>query len=129
MNAALKSGFVVVLSVGVCAIVFLSSRRTEERGNMAKFVGVDFEVFGRVQGVFFRKYTQKKAEELSLKGWCMNTDDNTVTGRIEGEKSKVEIMKEWLRKTGSPQSAITKTDFKNEQEIPEINFPNFSVRR
>ncbi|XP_015114109.1 acylphosphatase-2 [Diachasma alloeum] len=129
MNAALKSGLLVVLSAGLCGFVFLSGRKTEEKGNMAKLVGVDFEVFGRVQGVFFRKYTQKKAEELSLKGWCMNTDQSTVTGRVEGEKSKVEMMKDWLRKTGSPQSAIDKAEFKNEQEITEISFPNFSIRR
>lgn len=30
---------------------------------------ISFEVHGRVQGVFFRKHTQKKAKELGLVGW------------------------------------------------------------
>uniref|UniRef100_A0A0C9R1Q2 acylphosphatase n=1 Tax=Fopius arisanus TaxID=64838 RepID=A0A0C9R1Q2_9HYME len=129
MNATLRRGLLVVLSTGVCLVLLLSRWKTEEKGNMSKLVAIDFEVFGRVQGVFFRKYTQKKAEELSLKGWCMNTNQNTVTGRIEGEKSKIEMMKKWLRETGSPQSAIDKAEFKNEQEITEISFPNFSIRK
>ena len=36
-------------------------------------VAVDYEVFGRVQGVFFRKYTNDKANTLSLRGWVKNT--------------------------------------------------------
>ena len=31
-------------------------------------IHLDFEVFGKVQGVFFRKYTQKKGNELGLRG-------------------------------------------------------------
>ncbi|XP_060575297.1 acylphosphatase-1-like [Ruditapes philippinarum] len=46
-----------------------------EGGNL---VSVDFEVFGKVQGVFFRRYTQKKAKELHIVGWVMNTHRGTV---------------------------------------------------
>ena len=34
-------------------------------------------------GVFFRKYTQKKAQELGLVGWVMNTDKGTVKGEAQ----------------------------------------------
>ncbi|XP_033149984.1 acylphosphatase-2 [Drosophila busckii] len=44
-----------------------------------------FEVFGIVQGVFFRKHTQAKAKQLGLGGWCMNTREGTVKGVIEGK--------------------------------------------
>ena len=40
---------------------------------MARLVAVDYEVFGRVQGVFFRKFTNEKAESLGLRGWVKNT--------------------------------------------------------
>ena len=40
---------------------------------MSGLVSVDYEVFGRVQGVFFRKYTAKQANALKLNGWIMNT--------------------------------------------------------
>ena len=43
-----------------------------------------FEVFGKVQGVFFRKYTQAKARELDLAGWCLNTDRKSVQGAACG---------------------------------------------
>ncbi|XP_043518655.1 acylphosphatase-1-like isoform X1 [Frieseomelitta varia] len=96
---------------------------------MSKLVGVDFEVYGRVQGVFFRKYTQKRGTELGLKGWCMNTDNGTVVGRLEGSESKVEEMKNWLRYTGSPQSAIDKTEFRNQQEISQPTFASFEIKK
>ncbi|XP_031847868.1 acylphosphatase-1 [Nomia melanderi] len=96
---------------------------------MSKLVGVDFEVFGRVQGVFFRKYTQKRGKELGLKGWCMNTSQGTVVGRLEGEKEKVEEMKNWLRYTGSPQSAIDKAEFRGEKEISQASFSDFDIKK
>ena len=54
-------------------------------GVAQKLVSVHFEVYGKVQGVFFRKYTQARAEELNLKGWIRNTSRRTVEGDIEGQ--------------------------------------------
>ena len=34
---------------------------------------VDFEIFGKVQGVYFRKHTKSKAVKLGIKGWVKNT--------------------------------------------------------
>ena len=36
-------------------------------------VALEYEVFGRVQGVFFRKFTNEKAQSLGLRGWVKNT--------------------------------------------------------
>ena len=36
-------------------------------------VALEYEVFGRVQGVFFRKFTHEKAQSLGLRGWVKNT--------------------------------------------------------
>lgn len=49
----------------------------------------NFEVFGRVQGVFFRKYTMMKANELGIFGWCKNTNNNTVIGELEGIEENI----------------------------------------
>ncbi|XP_039955950.1 uncharacterized protein LOC120771808 isoform X1 [Bactrocera tryoni] len=49
----------------------------------------NFEVFGKVQGVFFRKHTEKQAKLFGLRGWCMNTSQGTVRGQMEGELDKV----------------------------------------
>ncbi|CAG4974999.1 unnamed protein product [Parnassius apollo] len=90
---------------------------------------VDFEVFGRVQGVFFRKYTKQQADKLGLRGWCMNTSKGTVQGQIQGPSDNVESMMQWLRSTGSPSSQIEKAEFKNEKEVSEYSFNDFSIRK
>ena len=89
---------------------------------------VDFEVFGRVQGVFFRKYTQSKAKSLDVRGWIRNTQKLTVQGEIEGDISNVENMKTWLRTEGSPSSRIDRAVFKNEKEIQEYSYKGFSIK-
>ena len=45
---------------------------------------LEYEVFGKVQGVFFRKYTKKEADKLKLTGWVMNTEKGTVVGVADG---------------------------------------------
>lgn len=47
---------------------------------------LQFEVFGRVQGVSFRAYTRKQAVSIGLTGWCRNTDAGTVVGVLEGQE-------------------------------------------
>lgn len=74
---------------------------------------VEFEIFGKVQGVYFRKFTQAKAKSLSLGGWVMNTARGTVVGCVEGPQETVETMVHWLRTTGSPRSKILNANFTN----------------
>ncbi|XP_012058596.1 PREDICTED: acylphosphatase-1-like [Atta cephalotes] len=105
------------------------SRSAGEEMEMSRMLAVDFEVFGIVQGVFFRKYTQKRSKELGLKGWCMNSPNGTVIGHMEGTKAQINEMKQWLRYVGSPQSRIDKTEFRNEKEISKPSFINFEVRK
>ena len=61
-------------------------------------------VSGRVQGVFFRQNTLKKAEELGVLGWIKNLPDGRVEAVFEGEKEKVERMVDWEKK--GPVSAL-----------------------
>ena len=44
-----------------------------ESSSSAPLVRCSFEVFGKVQGVFFRKYTKAQAQALGVTGWCRNT--------------------------------------------------------
>lgn len=89
----------------------------------------DFEVFGKVQGVYFRKYTQLQGRKLNLVGWVQNTEHDTVEGYMEGERTNVDQMKEWLQKTGSPSSKVTKVQFKNEKSISKLTGNIFEIRR
>ncbi|XP_055857201.1 acylphosphatase-2-like [Episyrphus balteatus] len=94
-----------------------------------KLLALDFEVFGIVQGVFFRKYTEKQAKSLGVRGWCMNTDDGTVKGQLEGELNKINEMKHWLQTKGSPQSRIDKAVFSEAKEIDDYSFSEFGIKR
>ena len=56
-------------------------------------IKLKYEIFGKVQGVFFRKYTKKKADPLGIFGWVQNTVNNTVIGEIEGKSNDIQRMK------------------------------------
>lgn len=92
-------------------------------------MAVDFEVFGRVQKVFFRKCTQEQGNKLGLRGWCQNTQKGTVIGTIQGPPEKVEEMKKWLKEVGSPASSIERVEFKNENDIADYTHTGFEVIR
>ncbi|XP_045225265.2 acylphosphatase-2 isoform X2 [Macaca fascicularis] len=89
---------------------------------------VDYEVFGRVQGVCFRMYTEDEAKKIGVVGWVKNTSKGTVTGQVQGPEDKVNSMKSWLSKIGSPSSRIDRTNFSNEKTISKLEYSNFSIR-
>lgn len=105
------------------------SNVTNQQFKKTGLASVDFEVFGKVQGVFFRKHTQRRASELGLKGWVMNTAQGTVVGQMQGPPMAIEDMKIWLQKIGSPKSKIEKASFKNEGQVPNYAFKSFDIRR
>ena len=55
-------------------------------------------VSGRVQGVFYREKTRKKAEKLGVTGWVKNLSDGRVESIFEGDRDMVENMVNWARK-------------------------------
>ncbi len=62
------------------------------------------EIVGRVQGVGFRFYLQRKARELALTGWVRNRHDGSVEAMIQGGSEAVEAMTAWARR--GPPSAL-----------------------
>ena len=60
----------------------------------------------------------------------MNTHNRTVKGQLEGETSKIETMKKWLKTDGSPSSRIDKAVFSDEKSISEYSFDagGFQIR-
>ena len=65
------NSWIVSIAVFSCLFYFIRSKITGD-SSMA-LVAVEYEVFGRVQGVFFRKFTNEKALSLGLRGWVKNT--------------------------------------------------------
>jgi acylphosphatase len=58
-------------------------------------IQVHVVISGRVQGVWYRASTKKKAEELGLTGWVKNTPDGNVEAVFEGDASNVDEMISW----------------------------------
>jgi acylphosphatase len=63
------------------------------------------QIFGHVQGVFFRNSTQEKARELGLNGWVRNEPDGSVLVELEGNFDAVAGMERWLRQ-GPPLAKV-----------------------
>jgi acylphosphatase len=82
-------------------------------------------ISGRVQGVFFRAYTEQAAHGLGLRGWVRNTRDRRVEAIIEGEREQVEEMIRWCHR-GSPYANVTGVEMEWQEYTGE--FPDFSVR-
>lgn len=89
---------------------------------------VDYEIFGIVQGVFFRKYTVDQAQKLGLVGWVKNTTEGTVAGQVQGSADKIDSMMDWLRSVGSPKSRIDQAHFSNVKNVSNLEFNDFTIR-
>lgn len=83
-------------------------------------------VSGKVQGVFFRSSTKKRADELHLTGWVRNLDDGRVEAVFEGEQKNIDKMVEWSRK-GPTYADVKDVQLISEKYIGE--FKDFSVRK
>ena len=116
-----------------------------------RYASIKFEVTGRVQGVFFRKYTKNKAEELGLTGWCRNTPHGSVEGEYEyllkGEDNQQSsssnstreeatggdwasgAFQHWLCNVGSPHSRIDECNFSKKVTSDSRRFEKFRVVR
>ncbi|MDG4868094.1 acylphosphatase [Guyparkeria sp. 1SP6A2] len=81
-------------------------------------------VSGRVQGVFFRDFTRRKALALGLAGWARNLADGRVEVVLEGAPDAVETMLDLLRK-GPPQARVE--DLSSNPE-PREGLHGFQVR-
>ncbi len=63
-------------------------------------------VQGKVQGVFFRDFTQRKANALGLLGTVRNKTDGSVEIFASGDKAVLKEFEEWCWQ-GSPYSNVT----------------------
>jgi len=71
-------------------------------------------VSGKVQGVFFRSFVEKVAQELQITGWARNTEDGKVEIVAEGGKKDLEALLSQCKK-GSAWAVVTQVDVKWER--------------
>lgn len=67
-------------------------------------------IYGKVQGVWFRKHSFEKASELLLNGFVMNMSDGSVYAEIQGSYSACLNMLLWFE-MGSPHSEVSRIHF------------------
>ena len=83
-----------------------------------------FKIIGRVQGVFFRDSTQRKANGLGLTGTAINLADGSVKVIAQGNESEINELLNWLQ-VGPEMSVVERVD---EVDIgDDLEFNDFTV--
>ena len=80
-------------------------------------------VSGRVQSVWFRASTQKKALSLNITGWVKNLADGRVELMACGEPQQLMLFEQWLRQ-GPPQARVDNVEIKS---IRSQSFTQFDL--
>ena len=75
---------------------------------------VNVIIVGRVQGVWFRKYTRIKAKEMGITGWVRNESNGNVALLAEGNQDILKKFVQWLW-DGSPDSEVSTVNVKWEE--------------
>jgi len=88
-------------------------------------VQYEIRIQGRVQGVGFRYFVQRRAAEFDISGWVMNQSDGSVLVMAQGTPKDMEPFIDHLR---SGPSAARVTQF-IKTEMPSLeNFTGFQIR-
>ncbi len=81
------------------------------------------KVAGKVQGVWFRDSTLKKAQELGVKGFVKNQPDGSVYIEAEGTKKSINEFVKWCH-TGPPFAKVQSVETKDSEPA---NFDTFKI--
>ena len=82
---------------------------------------VTVRIEGRVQGVYFRAWTDQTANALGLDGWVCNREDGGVEAVFSGPADKVAEMLEACA-DGPPDAKVTKVTVIDEGGAPPSGF-------
>ena len=82
-------------------------------------------VSGRVQGVSYRYYTLRQAQDLGLVGWVMNRPDGSVELVAEGTRSQLTDLIAWCQR--GPSLARVES-LKERYEDATGEFESFDIR-
>jgi len=90
---------------------------------MNKRVEVNF--YGRVQGVWFRKFTRDRAVELGLTGIVKNEPGGSVYAVFEGPEETIAEAVEWC-KHKQPYARVERTDLTWHNDLE--NYRDFTIQ-
>ena len=90
-----------------------------------KLICEEIRVIGRVQGVFYRAFTQEVAQALGVTGWVKNAVDGSVIMHACANQITLENFHERL-KAGPPKAKVERMEA---QIIPQVNYEGFKIIR
>lgn len=93
---------------------------------MSDVIGIQAKVSGRVQGVFFRAETQKKAQSLQLLGEVSNLSDGSVSVSAYGPKPALDAFVAWLHK-GPLLARVDQVDLEWLDALPDPSPETFRI--
>lgn len=82
------------------------------------------KVYGKVQGVGFRFYTNKKAVELNISGFVQNKPDGSVYIEAEGDRTNLLTFIDWCS-IGPQWARVANVE---SQFVPPIDVDGFRIR-
>jgi len=74
-------------------------------------------VTGKVQGVYFRGWTQERAQRLGVHGWVRNEPDGSVAALLAGPTQSVDKMVRLLRQ-GPPGASVAAVSVQRTEPAP-----------
>ena len=91
---------------------------------MSDAVARKVQIYGRVQGVFFRQWAVNQARELGVAGWIRNRSDGSVEAQVAGGEGAVTQMIDRMRE--GPSGARVDDFVMSDAEPEQVD--GFSVR-
>ena len=85
---------------------------------------IQITVRGKVQGVGFRYYTQKKAKECNINGFVQNKADGSVYIEAEGNDLDVDTFADWCAQ-GPEWSRVLEC---KKSKLPKGDYPKFEIK-
>ena len=74
---------------------------------------VHLRIEGRVQGVGYRAFVERRAAELGLHGWVRNRRDGSVEAVVQGSDAAVDAMLDQCR-SGPPAARVDRVEVDGE---------------
>ena len=85
---------------------------------------LNIQVFGLVQGIFFRTTAKERADKLGLSGFTKNMPNGSVYIEAEGEKDRLDKFLTWCWK-GPSMAQVEKVEI---TEDTLKNFKEFNIK-
>ncbi|WP_456432321.1 acylphosphatase [Nitratifractor sp.] len=85
-----------------------------------------FVVFGKVQGVYYRKFVAQKLRRLGVQGYVRNLPDGTVEVVVRATEDDVGPIEQILYE-GSPLSEVERVEMESLEE-DDLIYEGFEIR-